>query len=307
MAVLADLVSRLQEAFRDADVSFPVVGAVLFGSAATGRATTQSDVDLLVVGENLPAERHRRHREIMDIKRLLADLPVEIVLLSPAEVRSNFANHNPLFLDIAEDGVVLLDRQGQLASAIEETRRYVRSRGIARTGGGWRFPVERGVPTYLSHVSNRDFAMAMLDDATRDGVIGVRLVGDGFYDKSVYHFQQAVEKAVKAMLISLGVFRKSHVVGEALRGAASEDVVSQEWRTRLLKVAEISESIEAEATLSRYPGIIDDALWLPSAEYELEDAEGARGKAEEALRVAHAFVDDWFTRPGSKTDETSGG
>ena len=73
----------------------------------------------------------------------------------------------------------------------------------------------------------------------------------------------------------------------------------------MLKAAEISESIEAEATLSRYPGIIDDALWLPSAEYELEDAEGARGKAEEALRVAHAFVDDWFTRPGSKTDETS--
>src|SRR4030067_1092854 len=136
MAVLADLVSRLQEAFRDADTGFPVVGAVLFGSAATGRATTQSDVDLLVVGENLPAERHRRHREIMDIKRLLADLPVDIILVSPAEVRSNFANHNPLFLDLAEDGVVLLDRQGILARAIEATRRSVRGGGIVRTGQG---------------------------------------------------------------------------------------------------------------------------------------------------------------------------
>jgi HEPN domain-containing protein len=255
-------------------------------------------VDLLVVGERLPPKRQRRQRENMEIKHLFPGVPLDALLLTPEEVRSNFANHNPLFLDIAEDGIVLLDREGMLAAAIEQTRHDVRERGIVRIKGGWRFPVEKGALTYLSQVSNRDFAMGMLQDAERDRLIGIRLLEEGFYDKSVYHFQQAVEKAVKAVLISLGIFQKTHLVGAVLRSAAQEERVPEHWRVPLLEIAGFSESIEPEVGLSRYPGIIEDALWLPAAEYTAEDAGEARDKVEKVLPVARSFVEDWFRPSG---------
>lgn len=286
---------RIQEALETATLSFVLTGAVLFGSSATGRAAAHSDVDLLVVGRGLPVKRQRRCREIVEVKRLLPGVPLDVLLLTPEEVESNFRNHNPLFLDIAEDGVVLLDREGMLARAIEATRGYVRERGIVRTDQGWRFPVQAGVPTLLSRVSNRDFAWGMLRDAQRDRRIGERLLEDGFYDKGVYHFQQAVEKAVKAILIGLGIFQKTHLVGAILGQVALEEKrVPVLWRDPLLEAARISEELEPEVGLSRYPGVINDALWLPSEEYGRDDAEAAGAKAAKALAVAEGFVKDWF-------------
>jgi len=294
----AAIARRIQEALETTKVSFALTGAVLFGSAATARAAADSDVDLLVVGRGLPVKRHRRAREIAEVKRLLPGVPMDVLLLTPEEVESNFRNHNPLFLDIAEDGILILDREGILARAIQETRRYVGERGIARTDQGWRFPVELGVPTLLSKVSNWDFARGMLGDAERDRRIGERLLEDGFYDKAVYHYQQAVEKAVKAVLIVLGIFQKTHLVGAVLREVVQHgERLTERWREPLLEAAGISEELEPEVSLSRYPGIVNDALWLPSEEYGRDDAEAAAAKAAKAVTIAERFVKDWFAEP----------
>lgn len=146
-------------------------------------------------------------------------LPVsgaDILLLTPEEARSNFENHNPLFLDIAEEGILLFDETGSILQLMGETRRYIRKRGIRRYRGGWMFPVEQGRPTPLSRVTNADFSRAMLKDGERDLEIGKQLTRAAFYDKAVYHFQQASEEAVKGILIALGVFQKTHFVGEIL-------------------------------------------------------------------------------------------
>jgi predicted nucleotidyltransferase len=129
--------------------SFRIASAAVFGSAAVGRATAHSDIDLLVVSSDVPDQRHRRSPLIAEIKRSLPGVALDVLLLTPAEVESNFANHNPnpLFLDIAEDALVLVDSDGSLRQAIERTRRYVRQRGIVRTATGWRFPVAAGAPT----------------------------------------------------------------------------------------------------------------------------------------------------------------
>jgi hypothetical protein len=156
-------------------------------------------------------------------------VPLDILLLTPQEVESNFRNHNPLFLDIAEEGLVLVDDHGWLENLLAETRDYVRQRGIKKTENGWVFPVERGVLTSLSQVSNRDFSLAMLRAGERDCLISLCLIDAGYYDKAVYHCQQAVEKCVKAMLIAMGIFHKTHFVGEILRAAISEPIVPAEW------------------------------------------------------------------------------
>ncbi len=59
--------------------------------------------------------------------------------------------------------------------------------------------------------------MSMAKDGERDFLIAQKLISDGFYDKSVYHSQQSVEKCIMSVLIALGIFQKTHFVGEILR------------------------------------------------------------------------------------------
>ena len=278
-----------------------IVGAILFGSLVKGTATASSDVDLLVVCHGLNPKRHRRGQESAEIKLLLPGVPLDMLLLMPQEVESNFRNHNPLFLDIAEEGIVLIDAHRWLENLLAETRDYVRRRGIKKTENGWIFPVKRGVPTSLSQVSNRDFSLARLRDGERDYLISLRLIDAGYYDKAVYHCQQAVEKCVKAMLIAMGIFHKTHFVSEILRATISEPVVPAEWHEEFSTLADISVSLEPEVNLSRYPGILQDRLWLPFDEYELQDAETAKDKAAYVVATAQRFVEAWFS--GSENED----
>ncbi len=281
---------------RGTELPFTIEAAVLFGSRVSGKATPQSDVDLLVVADGIHPRLHRRGEQIRSVKRILSPLPVDVLLLTRKEVSSNFNNHNPLFLDIAEEGEIVLDTEGFLETLIVATREYIRQRGIQRTESGWLFPVRAGEPSLLSMVSNRDFSMAMLKDSERDFAIGKRLSNDEFFDKAVYHFQQAVEKSIKSVLISIGVFEKTHFVGEVLRKHASEGRIPEKWRKEILEIADLSSGMEPDVSVSRDPGIIEDALWLPFEEYEREDALRAREKAEKVVSVAKEFIRDSFPR-----------
>lgn len=276
---------------------FPLAAALLFGSAAKGAQKDESDIDLLIVAEGINPKLHRRGVEISFIKRILPELSLDVLLLTKEEVLSNFRNHNPLFLDIAQEGIIVFDKVGILEKIISRTRQYINEKGIKKYGDGWMFPAKRGMAVYLSKISNQDFSLAMLKDADRDFQIGKRLIQDGYYDKAVYHFQQSVEKAVKSILIAFGIFQKTHLTGAILRRVLAERDILPKRKESLLKLAEIAEVIEPEASLSRYPGIINDSLWLPFEEYEKADAEAAIERAERALCTANEFITDWF--PGS--------
>jgi HEPN domain-containing protein/predicted nucleotidyltransferase len=291
------LVKHIRENLEENRNSLPIdiKAMVLFGSWAKGAATPNSDVDLLIVADDLNPKRHRRGEEIAKIKRCLPGLTFDILLHTKEEVVSNFTNHNPLFLDIAEDGKIILDDGEFLRHFIFETKDYVRRREIKRFGDGWVFPVEKGRPVFLSRVSNKDFAQAMLKDGERDFQIGKRLTEIGYYDKAVYHFQQSIEKSIKSVLIAMGVFQKTHLIGAILRKVITERDDIPKWKKELIEIAGISESIEPEMSLSRYPGIIRDSLWLPFEEYSKEDADGAMAKAEKTLSIAVIFVEDWFS------------
>jgi HEPN domain-containing protein len=133
-------------------------------------------------------------------------------------------------------------------------------------------------------------------DARRDFEIGLTLLGAGYFDKAVYHFQQSVEKGIKAVLITQGVFQKTHFVGSIMEGMIDDVDASEETRERLNEMARIAKNIEPEVSLSRYPGIINDTLWLPYKEYSREDAQEAMEKANRALEIAEEFLTDWFSK-----------
>ena len=92
----------------------------------------------------------------------------------------------------------------------------------------------------------------------------------------------------------MGIFHKTHFVGEILRATLSEHIMPTPWHEALQTLAHMSESLEPEVSLSRYPGIMQDRLWLPFDEYELQDAEQAKAKAAHVVATAKRFVAEWF-------------
>jgi HEPN domain-containing protein/predicted nucleotidyltransferase len=293
-AMKTDMIATIKTAMENDCFPFTIKGAVLFGSQAEGSPTRDSDVDLLVVAENINSKLHRRKKEILALKRSLPGMPLDVLLLTSAEVVSNFTNHNPLFLSIAEDGIIIKDDWDFLFNLMKETREYIKVKGIKRLADGWRFPVAYRVATPLSSVSNKDFAAAMLLDGERDFSIGKNLLQEEFYDKSVYHFQQSAEKCIKSVLIAFGTFQKTHFIGNVLSEEILDKPLPEEWKQKLLEIAKLSEELEPEMSLSRYPGIINNVLWMPSEEYEQEDAGESLKKAELVLIAARDFHNYWF-------------
>lgn len=272
-----------------------IIAAVIYGSWAMGMQTEDSDLDILIISDNISPKKHKRGREIAQIKGLVSiGLSLDIMLLTSDECISNFRNHNPLFLDIAYEGIILIDQNNFINNLIDETRDYILLRKLEKLSDGWKFPVLYRQETFLSEVSNKDFAVVMLTDGNRDFNIGMNLIRDGFYDKAVYHFQQAVEKSVKAVLISFGEFKKTHYVGEVLIDRLKIMELDQDWKERLSIIAKISNEIEPEVTWSRYPGIDSGTLWVPYHEYKLEDATEVKEKSEKAIKVAKDFIQWWF-------------
>ncbi len=300
---MTEIITTIKNALETKRFSFTILGTILFGSQANGFPTKDSDIDLLVVAENIEPKLHRRKKEMIAIKHSLPVKPLDLLLLTPAEVISNFSNHNPLFLDIAEDGIIIKDKENFLSDLIKTTREYIKAKGIKRIQGGWQFPVAYRAAIPLSTVTNQDFAAALLSDGERDFSIGKNLLNDEFFDKSVYHFQQAVEKYIKSVLVALGIFKKTHFIGEVLEEAIQDQPLPDQWKQKLKEIARISEELEPEVSLSRYPGIINNRLWKPSDEYGRQEAEESLIKAELVLTASRDFNTYWFSK-SEKQEQT---
>ena len=141
----------LQEPFRSALVAAVdvwlqngerLVSIVLFGSVARGQARPESDVDLLVVAEGLPrslADRRRPLLEAWERVRGTRDLPYiewNLIIKTPSEARGR----SPLYLDLVEDAILILDRHGFFEGVLSGMRARMRelgSRRIHLPNGSW--------------------------------------------------------------------------------------------------------------------------------------------------------------------------
>lgn len=139
---MKEMIREIKEKLENSSFAFSIIGVVLFGSRARGSEESHSDIDILIVAKNINPKLHRRINEILQIKKLFKGIPLDILLFTPEEVISNFRNHNPLFLDIAEEGVIIIDDKNFISNLIKETKEYIRDRGIKKVEGGWQFPVE---------------------------------------------------------------------------------------------------------------------------------------------------------------------
>ncbi len=122
-----------------------LVSLVLFGSTARGDFREDSDIDLLVVCEDLPSDRWQRWDPILAVEERFRkelsspdglSLPYLSIILKD---RREAAYHSPLYLDLVEDARVLLDRGGFFEGILQEIRIRLKELGAQRRflGKGW--------------------------------------------------------------------------------------------------------------------------------------------------------------------------
>lgn len=98
---------QLEELARRIGEGFPARRVVLFGSHAAGAATSDSDVDLLVVAET----RLPRRKRYGAVRRMLADFPAafDIFVETPEEYDRSCSVVNTVAYLAAKNGRVLYE------------------------------------------------------------------------------------------------------------------------------------------------------------------------------------------------------
>jgi hypothetical protein len=137
-ALLADLAEAVQQVYGSR-----LVGLGVFGSVGRRTMRPDSDIDLLIVAEPLPAGRMARSREFDAVERRMADAfavarragvetRLSPVFKTPEELRGG----SLLLLDMTEDLRLLVDPQQVVGSALDDFRARLERLGARRIWHG---------------------------------------------------------------------------------------------------------------------------------------------------------------------------
>lgn len=121
-----------------------LISIVLFGSCAAGRQEDTSDIDILVVADNLPSSRKEKSEMIFSIskKYLLRGKTVSIILRSGEEIKNGFEYYNPLLLSISENYKLLYDQERFFLSLMKDIKNKIARKEIQKFADfSWRIAV----------------------------------------------------------------------------------------------------------------------------------------------------------------------
>jgi len=125
-----------------------LISVCLFGSIARGDEDLSSDIDILIVAEDLPEGLISRNLTIKNIqktvrssaqaralKRMGQSIVVSPIMLTPEEA----SKHPPIMLDMVDDGIILFDRGGFLQGILDDVRDRLKELGAqkVKTRKGW--------------------------------------------------------------------------------------------------------------------------------------------------------------------------
>ena len=60
------------------------------------------------------------------------------------------------------------------------------------------------------------------------------------------------------------------------------------------ELIKITEDIEPHTSLSRYPGISGNEIWLPYEEYDDKTTSRVINNAKKAMEISKRFIENWF-------------
>ncbi len=281
-----------------------LAGVVIFGSFARGERW--HDLDVLVVLREAITDRRARREIMRECQDAIGLVNVDVLPIHLDGLRRGLQNHVFILMEVAFDGLIVYDG-GEIVPLLQAARDEITASGVRRTEtGGWRFPVRYRQSTPLSPIANSRRAALWLEEAVRESQIAGELLRSGYFDRCAYHCQQSIERSVKAVLICLGAFERSHWVGRVLeRELASQDV--QAWKASLLELAALSREYEHAAVDARYilenlENEGDEVIWIPAEQYTRSQAAAGLEAARKALEVSRQFVRWWFAPGEESTD-----
>lgn len=140
-----ELAQRVADACR-AQFGERLVSVAVFGSVGRRTPRPDSDVDLLVVLDDLPHGRFARQEVFEPVEQAVAPFVASLrqrgieAELSPIlKTRAEVEAGSPLFLDMVEDARILYDPGGFLTARLERLRKRLGELGARRIryGGAW--------------------------------------------------------------------------------------------------------------------------------------------------------------------------
>jgi len=122
------------------------LGILLFGSLARGEArpyeTLESDIDLIVVIEGLPA-LSKRLLEKIEAERGIHTL-VRAIWMTGDDLEGHIRAKAGYILDAFDEGIILYEREGLLTKTRARLARELEKKGVVKTDRWWSFPVKAG-------------------------------------------------------------------------------------------------------------------------------------------------------------------
>jgi len=126
----------------------PLRGILVFGSVAKGAAkpleTALSDIDLIVVLQDLPPLSERMRMYMSWVLEYRFPSLIQPVLMTPGELNEHVKARAGWIMDALCDGIILYDPDGFVAAAKENLLRELREKGVKRTTVGWVWPIAAG-------------------------------------------------------------------------------------------------------------------------------------------------------------------
>ncbi len=98
------------------------------------------------------------------------------------------------------------------------------------------------------------------------------LLKNGKYEDAAYHFQQASEKAVKALLIVHKKFESTHIVSPIFEKIRISEKIPEDITIAI-------KDLEKHWLITRYPMRSGKEIWSPVEQYTRANAEDALKKA----------------------------
>jgi len=137
-SLMEDLLNTLFLVFKD-----NLVSVVVYGSVARGQMRKDSDLDLLIVAEKLPASRFERitmfNRAEEVIEKRIEELSKKgyFITLSPIIKTAEEAKRiSPLYLDMVEESIIIYDRNSFFEKILEKLSTKLMELGAERVWVG---------------------------------------------------------------------------------------------------------------------------------------------------------------------------
>lgn len=130
---IAELKDKILSYYRDRLISM-----VLYGSLARGTATSESDIDILLIIKTLHGRKMKRIEEFIDnVENKLEGISCYIspIIKTPEEA----SRGSPLFLDMVYDSIILYDKNGFFKGILESLRKRLEELGSRRVFKGNRW------------------------------------------------------------------------------------------------------------------------------------------------------------------------